>query len=82
MSYEPRHEKKPVFGVCDKVRFKPVCLATETSYSFEISYIASRGIILSRQRTTKALIRADAQADLCLCYSHRVKTGFLMTRLI
>ena len=29
-TYGPRHEK-PVFGVSDKVRFKPVCSATETS---------------------------------------------------
>ena len=49
--------RKPVFGVCDQVRFKPACSATDTSQSLEISAIASRGIILSRQRTTKALIR-------------------------
>ena len=28
--------KKPVFAVFDQVRLKPVCLATETSYSLEI----------------------------------------------
>ena len=49
--------RKPVFGVCDQVRLKPVCSASETSYGLEISAIASRRIILSRQRTTKALIR-------------------------
>ena len=26
-----RDERKPVFGVSDKVRFKPACSATETS---------------------------------------------------
>ena len=26
-----RDARKPVFGVSDKVRFKPVCSATETS---------------------------------------------------
>ena len=46
-SFEPRHEKA-VFGVCDQVRLKPACLATETSQSFEISATASRGIILSQ----------------------------------
>ena len=46
-----------VFGVFDQVRLKPVCAATETSYGLETSAIASSGIILSRQRTTKALIR-------------------------
>ena len=41
------------------------------------------GIILSRQRTTKALIRLgeSAPADLRLSCSHMAKTGFLMTWL-
>ena len=29
--YEPRHEKKTVFGVCDQLRLKPACSADETS---------------------------------------------------
>ena len=49
--------RKPVFGVCAQLRLKPACSADETSYGLEISAIASRGIILSRQRTTKVLIR-------------------------
>ena len=49
--------RKPVFGVCDQVRLKPAWSATETRYRLEISAIASIGIILSRQRITKALIR-------------------------
>ena len=53
--YEPRHEK-PVFGVCDQVRHKPACAATEVSQSLDILYIASKDISLSKQRTTKALI--------------------------
>ena len=48
--------RKPVFGVCDHVRLKPVCSATEASWSLEISDIETRDIILSRQRTTKVLI--------------------------
>ena len=48
--------RKPVFGVCDQVRLKPACAATETSSRLEISYVETRGIILSEQRTTKALI--------------------------
>ena len=47
----------PVFGVCDQLRLKPAYSAIETGQSLEISAIASRGIILSRRRTTKALIR-------------------------
>ena len=49
--------RKPIFEVCDQMRLKPACLATVTSYRLEISDIASRGITLSRQQTTKALIR-------------------------
>ena len=49
--------RKHVFGVSDQVRHKPVCAATEASQSLEILDIASMDIILSNQRTTKALIR-------------------------
>ena len=48
--------RKPVFGVFDQVRLKPACSATETSYRLDISDLETRGIILPRQRTTKALI--------------------------
>ena len=44
-------------GVSDQATHKPVCAATEASWSLEISAIESRDIILSKQRTTKALIR-------------------------
>ena len=43
--------RKPVFGVWDQVRFKPA------SWRLEILNIETRGIILSRQWTTKGLIR-------------------------
>ena len=49
--------RKPVFGVSDQVRLKLACSATETSYRLEILDIETRDIILSRQRTTKVLIR-------------------------
>ena len=49
--------RKPVLGGCNQIRLKPACSATKISWSLEISAIASTGIILSRQRTTKALIR-------------------------
>ena len=48
--------EKPVCGVCDQVRLKPACSATKTSKHLEISDIETRGIILSKQQTTKALI--------------------------
>ena len=44
-------------GVSNQARHKQACTATETSLSLEISAIESRDIILSKQRTTKALIR-------------------------
>ena len=53
---EPRHDKTSS-GVSDQARHKPACTATEASKSLEISAIESRYIILSKQRTTKALIR-------------------------
>ena len=49
--------RKSVFGVCDQGRLKPDYAATEARQRLEISDIETRGIMLSRQRTTKALIR-------------------------
>ena len=49
--------RKAVFGVCDQIRHKPACAATEAKWRLEILDIKTRDIILSRQRTTKALIR-------------------------
>ena len=42
--------------VC-RVRLKPTCSATETSYSLKIWDLESIGIVQSRQRTIKVLIR-------------------------
>ena len=44
-------------GVSDQVRLKPTCSATEASMRFQILVTETRDITLSRQRTTKALIR-------------------------
>ena len=52
-----RDARKPVFGVSDKVRFKPSCFATETIYKIEISLVASSYMILFNVQITKALIR-------------------------
>ena len=60
-------------GVSDLARHKPDCAANEASQNLEISAIESRDIILSKQRTTKALIR------LVVRIWH--KTRFLMARL-
>ena len=39
--------RKPVFGVTDQVRYKPVCTATEDGKRLEIADLGSRGIVLS-----------------------------------
>ena len=53
--FEPQHEKTCLWGLRPG-RHKPACSATEASESHEIAII-ERDIILSRQQTTKALIR-------------------------
>ena len=64
-----------VFGSLDQARHKPACAATEASYSLEILVIESRDIILSKQQTTKALIRlrwcAGWSAPLLFAYDTR-----------
>ena len=55
-SFEPRHEKT-CLHVCDQGRLKPACTAIEARQGLEILDIETTGIILSRQQTTKALIR-------------------------
>ena len=49
--------RKSVFGVSDKVRFKPACLATETSWKNESLLLESLYITLYNKRITNALIR-------------------------
>ena len=53
---EPRHEKSCLRGLRPG-RQKPACAATESSKRLAISDIETRGILLSGQRKTKALIR-------------------------
>ena len=51
---EPRHEKTCLRGV---PRDDLVCSASGARLRLDIADIETRGIILSRQRTTKVLIR-------------------------
>ena len=39
--------RKPVFGVSDQVRHKPVCRTREDGYRLEITDLGRRGIVLS-----------------------------------
>ena len=61
--------------VCDQVTFKPACSSTETSLNLEISDLETRDILLSKERTTKALIRlrgcAGWSAPLLFAYDIR-----------
>ena len=62
-------------GVSDQIRLKPACAATEANMRLEILVTETRGITLSRQRTTKALIRlhgcAGWSAPLLFAYGIR-----------
>ena len=49
--------RKPVFGVSNKARQKPVSSATQTSLNLEISSVARLHMILSKKKITKVLIR-------------------------
>ena len=48
---------KPIFGVSEKARLKPISSATDTSYNTEISLVANLDIVLYKTRITKALFR-------------------------
>ena len=52
MMNEPDHEKTCLWGL-DQVRLKSACSATEAIQCLGILDLASVGIIVSRQRTTK-----------------------------
>ena len=62
-------------GVSDQVRLKLACSATEASMRLKVLVTETKNIILSRQRTTKALIRlrgcAGWSAPLFLAYDVR-----------
>ena len=55
--FEPRHEKTCLRESAIRGRLKPACSDIETRKSLEILDLASIGIMLFRQRTTKMLIR-------------------------
>ena len=73
--YQPRREK-PVFGISGQVRQKPVCAVTGDGYKVEM-------LDLRRSECTINLAKSKAlnsycTADMCLLFSHRHKSGFLM----
>ena len=61
--------RKPVFGVFNQVRLKPAWSATEASKSHGNAGTATTDIELSRQQTTKAVIRLGRCGhDTCKVY--------------
>ena len=62
---------KPVFGVSDKVRFKPACSATENSYKNEISLVASLDMELSKgaDQTARMVVSVAEETGLSLALS-------------
>ena len=69
--YQPRSRdylslvvRKPVFGVSDQVPHKPGSTTTQDCERLEISYLESRGVVLSMQRKQKALISFAVTAKL------------------
>ena len=73
---------KPVFGVSDKVRFKPACSATETSYIIEILLVESFDMVLSKEANSKgADLTAQMHRLVFACVVRKPqKTGFLASR--
>ena len=72
--YAPRRDKTCLW-VCDKVRFKPVSVATKTSEKIEILLEASLDMILSNKLITKALISLRG----CVGWSEPLLFFFLQT---
>ena len=63
--------RKPVFEVSDQARHKSGCTATEASSRLEISYLGSRGIVISTicsENKGPDQLRSYHAADLCLCF--------------
>ena len=56
IQFGPRRDKTCLHGF-QQTRLNPVCPATKTSLKIEISLEASRDMIISSKRITKALIR-------------------------
>ena len=71
---------KPVYGVSDHVRYKPVCVTAETSKRHGILDIESRAIdCLDSQKLWVLTSLHNSAADLRLCFLHMLKAGFFMT---
>ena len=78
VNYMGANATKPVLGVSNKARLKPVFSAAETSLKNEILFVASLDMIISKKRITKGpSVCADAQAGLHLVVCTPRRQGFL-----
>ena len=77
--YMGHHATKPVFGVSNQVIPKPACTVTTTSYTSEISLVASFDMIHSNKRITNALIRLCGWAgwSVSLLFANHQRRVFL-----
>ena len=73
---------KPVFGVSDKARLKPVSSATETSFKIGISLVASLNMIFSEKVNNKGADQSAWMGRLVCTFvvPKSPKTGFLALR--
>ena len=70
--------RKPVFGISDKARLKPVSSTTEASKKIENLLDASLDTILSSKQIIKVLIRLHGCTGWSApVYSYTLETGFL-----
>ena len=76
--------RKPVLRVSDKVSFKPVSSATETSEKFQISLVASLHYDTFHIENNKGADQtARMRMPVCACVVRKpTKTGFLASRPI
>ena len=79
-----RDVRKPVFGDSNKVRLKPACSATETSWKVEISLMASLDCDTFQKAKNKGADQTARVRRLVCAYVFRnpPKTGFLASRPI
>ena len=57
-----RDMRKPVFGVLDQVRHKPVCAVKEDSWKLEILDLSRRGIVEVTAKLISAFVSASAKS--------------------
>ena len=68
---------KPVFLVCDYVRLKPTCLATETSYNIEFAFEASLTILKPTAKRSPYTFKLVQKVKYRVCKIHVLSEAIL-----